>query len=197
MKNTFSFVALISVLAISALAFTGAIESFKVDTKSSYIDWKGYKVTGKHYGKVMLKNGDLKFENGKLVGGSFEIDMSTIICEDLQGAMADKLVGHLKSDDFFGVAKYPTAKFVITRASEGNAGEYRIRGDLTIKSTTKSISFNATVNEKDGKRIAKADIKIDRSDFDVRYGSGSFFDNLGDKTIYDEFDLSVNLVVAK
>ena len=124
--------------------------------------------------------------------------MTTINCEDLQGEWADKLVSHLKSDDFFGVATYPTAKFVITSVvSRGKPGEYKIVGDLTIKETTKEIKFNALLNEVDGKNVATADITIDRSEFDVRYGSGSFFDNLGDKTIYDEFELSINLVAAE
>lgn len=193
MKNTL----VILTLAVIAFAFTFPKEALKVDTGASYISWKGYKVTGQHYGKVKLKSGSLEYENGKLVGGNFEIDMTTITSEDLQGGYADKLVGHLKSDDFFGVTKYPTAKFVITKAAEAKPGEYRIKGDLTIKETTKPISFNATVSEKDGKQVANATMKIDRSEFDVRYGSGSFFDNLGDKTIYDEFDLEVTLVAGK
>ncbi|MFN7118433.1 MAG: YceI family protein [Saprospiraceae bacterium] len=194
MKNT---LAILTLIAAIAFAFTMPKEALKVDTNASYITWKGYKVTGQHYGKVKLKNGTLEYDNGKLTGGSFEIDMATITCEDLQGGGADKLVGHLKSDDFFGVAKYPTAKFVITKIAEAKAGEYRVKGDLTIKSTTKPISFNALVSEKEGKKVATATIKIDRSEYDVRFGSGSFFDNLGDKTIYDEFDLEVTLVAAK
>lgn len=197
MKNAFAILSLFAIVSLVAIAATAPVQPAGVDTKSSYITWKAYKVTGSHYGKVMLKNGNLDFTNGKLTGGSFEIDMTTITCEDMQGGGAQKLVGHLKSDDFFGVEKYPTAKFVITKAAEAKPGEYRIKGDLTIKSTTKAISFDAKITEKEGNKVATATIKIDRSEFDVRYGSGSFFDNLGDKTIYDEFDLEVNLVVAK
>lgn len=194
MKKTF---AILTLIAVVAFAFTMPKEALKVDTSASYVSWKAYKVTGQHYGKVKLKNGNLEYDNGKLVGGSFEIDMTTITCEDLQGGGNTKLVGHLKSDDFFGVEKYPTAKFVITKAAEAKPGEYRIKGDLTIKSTTKPISFNAMVSEKDGKKVATATIKLDRSEYDVRYGSGTFFENLGDKTIYDEFDLEVTLVASK
>ncbi len=197
MKNAFAILSLFAIVSLVTIAATVPVQPANVDTKSSYITWKGYKVTGSHFGKVMLKSGSLDFNNGKLTGGSFEIDMTTITCEDMQGGGAQKLVGHLKSDDFFGVEKYPTAKFVITKAAEAKPGEYRIKGDLTIKSTTKPISFDAKMVEKDGNKVATATIKIDRSEFDVRYGSGSFFDNLGDKTIYDEFDLEVNLVVAK
>lgn len=194
MKNT---LAILTLIAAVAFAFTMPKEALKVDTGASYITWKGYKVTGQHHGKVKLKGGNLEYDNGKLVGGSFEIDMATITCEDLQGGGAEKLVGHLKSDDFFGVAKYPTAKFVITKAIEAKAGEYRVKGDLTIKSTTKPVSFNAIVTEKEGKKVATATIKLDRSEYDIRFGSGSFFENLGDKTIYDEFDLEITLVAGK
>ncbi|MEZ4995824.1 MAG: YceI family protein [Saprospiraceae bacterium] len=200
MNRNLLFTGLMTFIVLIGMAFSNPQPaSVRVDTSASYIVWKGYKVTGSHTGKVMIKNGDLQFdEAGALAGGGFEIDMTTINCEDLQGEWADKLVGHLKSDDFFGVATYPTAKFVITSVvSRGKPGEYKIVGDLTIKETTKEIKFNALLNEVDGKNVATADITIDRSEFDVRYGSGSFFDNLGDKTIYDEFELSINLVAAK
>ncbi len=195
MKNTSFILALATVFALGTLAFNNAVANLKVDTQSSYITWNGYKVTGKHFGKVKIKDGDLKFEDGKLTSGSFEIDMTSIKVEDLSGDGAKKLEGHLKSEDFFGVEKYPTAKFVITRAAEAKPGEYRIKGDLTIKSTTKPITFDAYISEKGGKQTATAKIKIDRSEYNVRYGSGSFFDNLGNNTIYDEFDLEVNLIV--
>ena len=200
MKRNTLFMGMMAFLTLIGLAFTTADStSVMVDTTESYIVWKGYKVTGSHHGKVMIKNGALTFdEAGMLSGGGFEIDMASITCDDLEGEWSQKLVGHLKSDDFFGVEKYPTAKFVIKEVvSRGKAGEYKIIGDLTIKETTKEIKFNTVITEKDGKNIANADITIDRSEYNVRYGSGSFFDNLGDKTIYDEFELSVNLVAGK
>jgi polyisoprenoid-binding protein YceI len=182
---------LLAVLAMAAVAPT----VYKVDTGASTINWTGYKVTGKHTGTVKVKNGDLQYANGVLTGGSFEIDMNSITCTDLQGEYGDKLVGHLKSDDFFGSATYPTAKFVITRAiPQDTKGNYKIVGNLTIKKTTKEIKFPATVTENGGVVNASGKITLDRSEYDVRYGSGSFFDGLGDKTIYDEFDLQVNLV---
>lgn len=200
MKRNTLFMVMMAIVATIGLAFTTVVStSVNVNTAESYIVWKGYKVTGSHHGKVMIKNGELNFDDaGMLTGGGFEIDMTTITCEDLEGEWNQKLVGHLKSDDFFGVEKFPTAKFVITEVvSRGKPGEYKIVGDLTIKETTKEIKFNTVINEEAGKRVATADITIDRSEYNVRYGSGSFFDNLGDKTIYDEFELSVNLVAAK
>lgn len=163
-----------------------------VNIKESNIEWKGYKVLGSHTGTIQIKDGSFQFDdNGQLTGGGFIIDMTTIKVTDLEGNGAKKLEGHLSSTDFFGVENHPTATFTITKVvSRGNPGEYKIVGDLTIKETTKEIKFNANVDE----NFAAADITIDRSEFDVRYGSGSFFDNLGDKTIYDEFDLTVSLV---
>ncbi len=198
MKKTLIFSLTAVTFAALLTAFTGPAQSMQVDIKASTISWKGYKVTGSHYGKISLKSGKLDFNNGALTGGSFEIDMASMTCEDLSGGVAEKLLGHLKSDDFFGVAKYPTAKFVITQVvSRGTPGAYKIAGDLTIKSTTKPIKFFADVKDEGGKMVATAKITVDRSDFDVRYGSGSFFDNLGDKTIYDEFDLDVKLVLSQ
>lgn len=167
----------------------------KVDAKSSTISWTGYKVTGKHYGKVALRSGELQMDHGTIVGGNFVIDMASITCEDLSGETNGKLVGHLKSEDFFGVEKNPTATLKITRAIPQGEGLYKMVADLTIKNTTKPVRFTARVTKEGNKEIATADIKVDRSEYDVRYGSGSFFDNLGDKTIYDEFDLSVRLVM--
>ena len=173
--------------------------NYSVSVADSNVEWKGYKVTGEHSGTIEVKSGDLTFgNNGSLTGGTIVIDMASIKCTDLEGEWAGKLEGHLKSADFFGVENYPTAKLVITKvAPKGTPGDYKVTGDLTIKETTKEVRFYAHLNENDSGLTATADLKIDRTDFDVRYGSGSFFDNLGDKTIYDEFDLKVNLRAAK
>lgn len=183
-------------LAGLTLAFTGPVETAKVNTETSVIGWKGYKVLGSHEGTISLKDGSLMMEDGQLTGGSFTIDMGSISCTDLQGEYKGKLEGHLKSADFFGVDKYATAQFNITQVvSRGTAGSYKITGDLTIKETTKPVRFNVQITEEDGTKTATGEVTIDRSDFDIRYGSGSFFDNLGDNTIYDEFDLSISLVL--
>lgn len=162
----------------------------KVDTTTSTITWLGEKVLGSHTGDIKIKEGNLEFVDDQLSGGSFTIDMTTINTTDLEGKGAAKLNGHLKSDDFFGVEAYPTATFVINKvAPRGKAGEYKITGEMTIKGITKEIKFNAVVL--DGN--AAAQLVLDRTDFNVKYGSGSFFDSLGDKTIYDEFTLTLNL----
>lgn len=200
MKNVFlTLQALVFGLAFTGMTFAnGGVETYTVDLSQSTIGWKGYKVTGQHRGSVGIKSGNLQFTEGILQGGSFMMDMTSISNQDLSGHNKAKLEGHLKSDDFFGVEQHPVASFVITRAIALNSsGDYKIVGNLTIKNITKEIKFNANVQENGGSYIAQGDIKIDRSEFDVRYGSGSFFDNLGDKTIYDEFDIQVKLVVNK
>lgn len=178
-----------------ALAFTAPVANKTVNTQLSTVEWKAYKVTGSHTGNVKLKSGSLQFQDDRLTGGSFVVDMTTITCTDMQGGMADKLVGHLKSPDFFDAAGHPEATFVITSViSRGTPGSYKVTGNMTIKESTKPVRFNVQLGEENGKTTATADIKLDRTDYDVRYGSGSFFEGLGDKTIYDEFDLQVKLV---
>ncbi|SRR6056297_986947 len=171
---------------------------YSASLDKSSIEWKAYKVTGQHNGIVNLSSGELEIKDNKIVGGNFVADMTSITVEDLSGESKGKLEGHLKSPDFFGVESFPKAKFVITDAFPiGETGEYRIKGDLTIKENTNPVAFRAKMSEEGDMISAVADFKIDRSNYDVRYGSGSFFDNLGDKTIYDEFDLKVNLMVSK
>ena len=193
------FQAMLLTVAFVGMSFTSAnVETWRVDAAQSQLTWKAYKVTGEHQGTVNLKSGNLQFENGMLKGGSFMIDMTSITDNDMSGKMKAKLERHLKSPDFFDAANHPTASFVITRViSRGTPGDYKIVGNLTIKNNTKEIKFLAKVTEEGDKVIADADITVDRADFDVRYGSGSFFDNLGDRTIYDEFDVHVKLVATK
>lgn len=161
-----------------------------VKTSESTVTWKGYKVTGSHFGVIDLKEGSLTFKNDKLVGGEFVVDMTTLNTQDLEGEYKDNLDGHLKSDDFFGVDKHPTSKLVFTKVTANGKNSYKVKGNLTIKGKTNPITFDLSVY---GSK-ATATLKVDRSLYDVKYGSGSFFENLGDKTIYDEFDLVVDLV---
>ena len=194
--NTIKTLALV-VLGVFAMSFTNKLidGNHQIDATDSKVEWVGKKVTGQHNGTVAIKSGDLIIKDGKLTGGSFVIDMTSITSTDLEGEYLQKLNGHLKSDDFFGVENYPAAKFNITKVeTKGNNGRFQVTGDMTIKSTTKPVSFDAQLVNNGKAIVAVADIVIDRSEFDVRYGSGSFFDDLGDKTIYDDFTLSVNLV---
>ena len=162
----------------------------KVKASESTVTWKGYKVTGSHTGTIGLKEGSLDFDGDKLTGGEFVVDMTTLISTDLSGGSKGKLEGHLKSDDFFGVANHPTSRLVFTSVKANGKNSYEVQGNLTIKGTTKALTFDVSVY---GSK-ATATLKVDRALYNIKYGSGSFFDNLGDKTIYDEFDLVVDLV---
>jgi len=163
-----------------------------IDLEASKIEWVGKKVTGKHNGTIDLKSGKLMMnDKGEITGGMFEIDMSTITVLDLSGNMKSKLEGHLNSDDFFSTDTYPVATVELTNAEKTGDNTYNISSNVTIKGITNPVEFKATV--KDGK--AMADITVDRTKYDVKYGSGSFFDGLGDKMIYDDFELSVTLVM--
>ena len=186
------------ILATLALAATVVLQSFapqnnsdvkEVSITKSSVTWKGYKVTGSHTGTIALKSGSLSFEDSKLVGGTFVMDMNSIACTDLEGVYKEKLEGHLKSDDFFGVKNNPTARLVFTHVTAGDKGVYTVKGDLTIKGKTNNVLFDLTVNEHN----ATTALKINRAKYDVKYGSTSFFEGLKDKAIYDEFDLQVNL----
>lgn len=186
------------ITATLTLAATLVLQSFapqinsdvkEVSITKSSVTWKGYKVTGSHTGTIALKSGSLSFEDSKLVGGTFVMDMNSIACTDLEGVYKEKLEGHLKSDDFFGVKNNPTARLVFTNVTAGDKGVYAIKGDLTIKGKTNNVLFDLTVNEHN----ATTALKINRAKYDVKYGSTSFFEGLKDKAIYDEFDLQVNL----
>ncbi len=176
-------------VAVGSSAFVNK-ESKEVDVEKSEITWKGYKVTGSHYGSIALKSGSLEFNGEVLTGGEFVVDMTSLSSTDLSGESKGQLDGHLKSDDFFGVEKFPTATLKITQVTSSGKNSYTAKGDLTIKGKTNPVEFTISVY---GDK-ATANLKVDRTKYDVRYGSGSFFDNLGDKTIYDEFDLVVDLV---
>lgn len=194
-----SLFGMLPILALILAPFTtSTTASLNVNTSESSVSWKAHKVTGSHEGTISIKNGQLDFDGGVLNGGSFDIDMTTINVTDLEGEWKGKLEGHLHSPDFFSTTEFPNASFKIKKAvPRGTPGDYKVIGDLTIKGISKEIKFYTHIDEMDDKVKATADITIDRTDFDVRYGSGTFFDNLGDKTIYDEFELNVSLVAAK
>ena len=190
------FASIIIIFAATAMAFKPtATNTLEVDTNASIVVWKGYKVTGEHTGTVKIKKGNITLTDGKLTGGSVEIDMTSIKDTDMEGEYAGKLEGHLKSEDFFGTAHFPTSKFEITRViAQDTKGNYKVIGNMTIKETTKEVKFFANLFQNGSKMTFKGKVTIDRSEYNVKYGSGSFFDGLGDKTIYDEFDLDVTLV---
>ncbi|GJM62233.1 YceI family protein [Persicobacter diffluens] len=187
-------VAAVLMIALVTFAFKGAEKQYAVEVAKTNVKWTGEKVTGSHWGTVKVKEGTLSMDGDQL-SGTFILDMTSIDVKDLEGEYKGKLEGHLKSEDFFGVEKYETSKFEIIKAyRQGKEkNEYKVVGKLTIKGITKEIKFPATIDADKNVLTAKATVKVDRTEFDIRYGSGSFFDNLGDKTIYDEFTLDIDL----
>ncbi len=177
-------------LVIIALATTSIYAQQKnINLSESSIQWTGEKVTGKHTGTINFASGFLTFDSNIIKSGEFVVDMSSISVTDLEtGKGKEKLEGHLHSDDFFGTSKHKNAKLVIKEATKTNEG-YKMQGDLTIKEKTNPITFDLVVND----NTATTTLKINRTKYDIKYGSGSFFDNLGDKAISDEFELAIHL----
>lgn len=188
MKKTILSLALTLTFGLSAIANPIDGEKKTVKTDKSTVTWKAYKVTGSHTGTINLKSGSLEFEGQKLVGGEFVVDMTSINTTDLEGEYKNKLDGHLSSDDFFATANNPTASLVFTEVKPSGENEYKVTGDLTIKGITKPVGFEVSIN---GDK-ATASLKVDRTKYDVKYGSG-VIGTAKDKLIYDEFDLVVDL----
>lgn len=170
---------------------TTTSELNNVDTTVSVLTWKGTKPTGAHNGTVALKNGSLLVEEGILKGGEFTVDMSTIKNVDMIGTKgAANIEAHLKASDFFDIEVYPTAKFTITSVDETDGG-LSVTGNLTIKDVTKSIRIPASISQEDGIiTFTSETFSIDRADFNVKYGSKKWFENLKDKFIDDLVEMS-------
>jgi len=164
-------------------------QKMNADTAKTKLNWLGEKVTGQHTGTIKLQTGWLTFADNKIVAGEFNIDMASL--KDAEGNA--RLEGHLKSDDFFSVVKFPVSKLVLKGSDSFEKGSATVRGELTIKGVTNPIEFKAAMQKKEDGMWFFTNIVIDRTKYNVKYGSGSFFDNLGDKTIYDEFKLKVAL----
>ncbi|QNH61303.1 YceI family protein [Hymenobacter sediminicola] len=188
--------------AKAASSLKAADKTYKVQPQLSTLGWVGKKVTGQHDGNVQFKDGSVLVRGNQIVGGTFVVDMNTLKVTDIKDADTNgKLVGHLRSEDFFSIDKNPTATFKITKVAtlkkaDAAGNNANITGDLTIKGITQSITFPAKTGVKGGLASASGTATIDRTKFDIKYGSKSFFESIGDKAIMDEFTLSFN-VVAK
>ncbi len=216
MKNARKLIMLIAVFAITVLIGCSSKEQIStmdkkdvagasnkgkklnISPQESTIEWTGKKVTGQHNGTIELKRGDLFLDNGKITGGNFEIDFTTIKNLDIEDTASNgKLTGHLKSNDFFSADTHPLGKFDITSItpiSDGSGNNFNIVGNLNIKGITKEITIPAKVDIMPDKVVASSDFNIDRTLWDIKYGSGKFFENLGDKMINDDFNIKLNIV---
>lgn len=189
---------------VSKSAKAKAATAYNVDAAQSNMAWHGKKVTGEHNGTIKIANGTVLVDKNKIVGGTVDIDMNSIVDLDIKDAEYNgKLIGHLKSDDFFSVEKHPKATFKITnvtpiKGAKAGSANYNVAGDLTIKGITKPITFPAQVAVTGNTVTAKSDaVVLDRTKWDIRYGSKSFFANIGDKAINDDFTVQFNLVAKK
>ncbi|WP_052343437.1 YceI family protein [Saccharicrinis fermentans] len=163
----------------------------QVDTDKSSVKWEGKKIGGSHNGAILLKEGSFTLKGSKITEGTFIIDMASISNADIEDKdYKAKLIGHLKSDDFFSVEKYPTATLKVTGSTAFKNDIAKVTGDLTIKGQTHPIDFEVSKNG----HIFTTQLTVDRAQYDIRYGSKSFFDNLGDKVIYDDFTLDISIV---
>jgi polyisoprenoid-binding protein YceI len=197
----------LSLAAATLFAFASGNEGnndeagpYKINTSSSTVNWLGKKVTGEHGGTIAIKNGTISMIDGVIEAADLVIDMTKILVtdEDMGQEYKDKLVGHLMSADFFNVAEHNTSTFRLkTFTPESGENMYTVTGVLTIKGISNEITFPAIVVVKDNQITATADLTFDRSKFDIRYGSGSFFDSLGDNLIYDEVAINFSLVAQQ
>lgn len=181
------------VAAAKKVTTTATADTYKVNGAASKVTWTGTKVTGQHTGTMSVNSGTVQVKDKKVVGGSFNIDVNSLVCTDLKaGQGKEDLEGHLKSPDFFDTAKFPNSTFTITSVDSG-----KITGNLKIKDVTKSISFPAIVTVSDMEvNVSSSTFTINRTDFGIKYGSASFFDDLKDKAINDEVSLKVSLKAA-
>lgn len=192
MKKQLSVLTLALVAVSSLVSFTAINGDYTVNSSESSLKWTGYHLAKsyEHWGYVNLKSGNVSINDGKITSGEFVIDMTTLANKDVEGEKdSEKLDGHLKSDDFFAVEKFPEAKLVIKKVD--NSG--KATGDLTIRGITKEIQFDTKVEEaSDNKLVATADLKVDRTDFKVMYGW-----KLENAILSNEFRMEVKLVANK
>lgn len=174
------------------ITISASAQKSEINLNKSNVKWTGNKIGGSHNGEIKIKSGYFEFKGGDIVSGEVLMDMNSITDLDLKDeGYNQKLIGHLKSDDFFGVEKFPTSMFKVTKASSFKDGKTTLTGVLTIKGKSENISVDITKKE----NIYSAQLKVNRSKYDVRYGSKSFFDNLGDKVIDDIFILDIQIVL--
>lgn len=178
---------------------TESSKEFKVDVAASSLKWKGTKLGGEHFGTINIQSGAINLENDVIKAGSFMVDMNSIVVDDIKEEEYNtKLKNHLASPDFFNIASFPTSKFEITSAeklaaADDKGNNYTISGNLTIKDISKNISIPAKVDIQEGSFYAVAVFSIDRTEWDIKYNSGKFFKNLGDKLINDAIEFELDL----
>ena len=188
------------ILTFMALSCTSLLmpnlqaKSFKIDTTKSKVQWTGSKITEKHTGYIQVKSGNVIIEKGKLNGGHIVIDMQSITCDDIENKKYNnRLVRHLKGEDFFNTTLHPEASLKIKRSIKKTTGDYRILAELTILGETHPVEFTLKMLSKNKTYTSTGNITINRLEWGIRYGSGKFFAELGDRMIHDDFSLAFEL----
>jgi polyisoprenoid-binding protein YceI len=185
----------IVIFLVTITGIQAQTQKYLADIRQSDIIWTGKKVTGEHTGTLKVKSGNFTVENGMITKGEFIVDMTSLICTDIKDAGTNaSLVGHLKSPDFFDVEQYPEARLEILSSAKADGIFYEAKASLTIKGITLPYTFKYAFKDENGVFAAMSTMQIDRSKYNVQYGSESFFKNLGDKVIYDNFDLQVKVI---
>lgn len=208
MKNNLILAGFAALALTATTAFTGPGKSvtkvvakaatYKVDPAKSVLIWNGKKVTGEHTGNVKVTDGAFVVDGNKVVGGQFAFDMNSITSTDLTDPTYNgKFITHMKSEDFFNTAKFPTSSFKITKVTPKGGDQYEVTGNMTIKGITNPVTFPATVKVTGNQITADGKATLDRTKYDIRYGSKSFFENIGDKAIYDDFTVEMKLAASK
>ncbi|AEE51939.1 YceI family protein [Haliscomenobacter hydrossis] len=168
---------------------------FQIQQTSSTVNWTGKKVLGLHTGRINIANGYIEIKDNNISGGEIQIDMTSIVITDIVDKKTNHdFLEHLLNDDFFSVDKFKTSKLIITGSNKIEINKFKIDGNLIIKDISHPVSFIATVEVFTNTLHSLGEIVIDRTIYNIRYGSGKFIDNLGDKLIYDDFVLQFKLV---
>ena len=189
MKTTLKFIITITLTLIS-ISFSYS-QSLTANKTQSLIRWYGEELTGKtHFGNLSFKEGRIELQDGLIIGGNFVVNMTSLSVEDLSGGAKARLEGHLRSDDFFSVDKYPEATLKISQKAKVEGDVQKLYGELTIKGIKHAVDFSIILVDK---KTATANLTFDRSKYNVRFRSGSFFENLGDKLILDDIRMEVSL----
>ncbi len=208
MKNNLILAGFAAIALTATTAFTGPgktpakavakAATYKVDAAKSVMIWNGKKVTGEHTGNVKVSDGAFVVDGNKITGGQFTFDMNSITCTDLTDPTYNgKFIGHMKGEDFFNTAKFPTSTFKITKVTPKGGDQYDVTGNMTIKGITNAVTVPATVKMAGNQITANGKAVLDRTKYDIRYGSKSFFENIGDKAIYDDFTVEMKLAANK
>lgn len=172
--------------------------NFEIQKSSSTVNWTGKKVLGLHTGTINIAGGFIEITDGLIKSGEIQMDMTSIVITDIEDKKAhDDFLAHLNHDDFFSVDKFKIAKLVISGSERTASNKLSVTGMLTIKDISHPVSFVASVEIFTDFFHSLGEIVIDRTLYNIRYGSGKFLQNLGDSLIYDDFVLQFKLIAQK